>query len=124
MNNVTLKIQIIDVNCTSTGDKDDESILTSGRCGFKFTDRKEEKGRVLNFQAYNEVGGNLADAGVNSVHVVNGSLNQYKPTDGSLNPILILVIKQSTKIDRPSVPIKTITVNSEPVESDFQDVPY
>ena len=92
MNQATFYIVLIDFNSKTT---QDNSLMVTGKCLFKFSDRNLEDKEIMGFHAYGQTAQSLIDAGVGSIHVVSGRLNIYKRDENNLNPRLNLVIESA-----------------------------
>ncbi len=92
MNHASLYVFLADFNSKTTKD---DNLMVSGKCGFKFSDRKIEHTEFISFQAFGDTAQSLIDSGINSSHIVNGRLNVYKPEEPALNPRLNLIVESA-----------------------------
>ncbi len=92
MNNIQLKIKLKTVNVRPTSNN---QIIASGECQFMFYDQKKINVRQLVYQAYGQTALTLNSSGVDSIHVISGRINIFKPTEDNPNSKMLLTVENT-----------------------------
>ena len=92
MNNIQLKIKLNTVNVRPTSNN---QIIASGECQFMFYDQKKIRVRQLVYQAYGQTALTLNSSGVDSIHVISGRINIFKPTEDNPNSKMLLTVENT-----------------------------
>ncbi len=92
MNNIQLKIKLNTVNVRPTSNN---QIIASGECQFMFYDQKKINVRQLVYQAYGQTALTLNSSGVDSIHVISGRINIFKPTEDNPNSKMLLTVENT-----------------------------
>ncbi len=93
MNNLSLKLKINDLAAsTITNNNGEQSTILNGKCAWQSSGKNQNVAQICQFKSSNpNAVQTLLDAGKNGVHLINGSINQYKQKN-SLNPEIVLTI--------------------------------
>lgn len=120
MNNIQLKVKLTSVNTEYVGQ--DAKICTSGHAKYQFYSNGKMNTRSMAYRTYGKSALALKEAGVNSVHVISGSLNIYPPNDQNPNHAMLLTIKQSVPVAVTKAPATSMVQPIQPVVQPQQPV--
>lgn len=104
MNSIQVKIRVnrLETSCTQ-----DDKIVVNGQCSFQFWDKGENQVRPLQFQAFGQPAIVLQQAGIGSVHIVNGRLNIYPRSPDNPNERSLLTISSAIPLVTAQSPSPT-----------------
>ncbi len=120
MNNIQLRVRLDSINESYTHDG---KLQISGICSFKFYDKNELKVRPLYFITYGQNAVTLNQTGVNTIHLVSGRLNIYKPSEQNPNHQPVLTIDRCLCLENSVEPNKSPTPTNYVSQTVAKNIP-